>query len=630
MKIRKVSVATNVSSSDDRRTSVMSSRGAGRNSVISQLGGKKKKGKKKELINMDDIVINPNLIYAERELWTLLNSLWKRYCVYKPRLPDGNDETQRWADLPDNSPRAFNGFIGNHNDEFFAQLNSLFTIYENNFQIPEIMIITGPSGSGKSSIMKIFVQKLIDEQSLNATQANKWYLYINAQDYSKDLSILWNKLNRFAEPNFEKFLTSKFRLILIDNFQYISPSAQQSFKKLYLTHIGKLRYIFITPEPKGTIISFFISKAVTLKTSAINERDALSVILSICFRNHIGYELEGVKAVFELHNKIHEQETHNNNNNAAKAKTSTAASVTSSENNSSLYNSLQYLNVSPNLISLSLILELMQRVFLDRHFISKDNVFRVLNKPFDPLLIKPLASIEPLERCLICTLFPPCSHITLGDMNELGLERRSELPNRGRNALICPEFKRFGRCTMFNTNGHCSLHHPKKIHVIEKPLVRCQQCTIPWPCNHCSYTSRLNNVQTIIDEIKFRMGRLRQINVPEPPVSLIRHLENVPNWKEEIARIDRAYVKPDNLNKLKEIQEWILTAYCVESEEYDQQAKILIDAFGDLLVTDLLNMNRKAAKAEAKNAANNLEGSIHKDNASLVSGWNDSTIATEE
>jgi hypothetical protein len=434
------------------------------------------------------------------------------------------------------------------------------------------------------------------------------------------MSVLWARINKFAEPNFEKFLTSKFRLILIDNFQYVSPSTQQQFKKLYMTHINKLKYIFISPDPKATITSFFLSKAITLRTNAINERDALSIILSICYRNRIGYELEGIKAAFEIHNKseiLLKEDKATTNTASIVGATSSAERLKEKE--------LQYLGVNSNQISMSLLLDLIQKVFVEKNFISKENVYKVYGKTLELPIIKPYASIEPFERCSICTLYPPCSHITVDDMNELGLERRAELPGRPKGSIVCPEFKRYGRCTMFNLHGHCSLHHPKKIHGIEKPIIRCTQCTIPWPCNHCSYTSHLSSLQSIIDEIKGRLGKLRSINVPEPPAALIRHLENVPGWKEEIARLDRVYVKTDNLKKLKESQEWLLTAYCTDSEQYDAQAKVLMDAFGDLLVTDLLN-SRKKTVTEPLKGVDEEKGA----EASLISGWNESTIATED
>lgn len=81
-----------------------------------------------------------------------------------------------------------------------------------------------------------------------------------------------------------------------------------------------------------------------------------------------------------------------------------------------------------------------------------------------------------------------------------------------------------GNCSIFNKYGHCSLDHPQNVHVIVSPPVRCSICTIPWPCNHCSYTADRKALIAAIAEIYARITRARQINVPDPPRSLVRHL----------------------------------------------------------------------------------------------------------
>lgn len=428
------------------------------------------------------IEINPDLIYAEREIWSPQYSLWTRFSVRLPRLPDPEESTTRWVDSPDNSPHSFASYIGSHNQEYFNSLNNYVDLLEQAKFLPDAIVITGAPGSGKSSSVRILLSKFGDCLNLASHQFGKWCMDLDAKKYTQDFNMMWARIDRFADPPMDRVVAAKFRLVVIDNFEVIPPSAQQIFKKSVMALGPKAKYIFIcNTDPKTSMIAFLLSKGTVLKTKAISERDALSVILSICHRNKIGFELEGIQALFSAH---------------------------------------------PNL-SCSAIIDLAQQVFLQHHFISDANVYKVLGKVLDPPVINQMTVLEPLERCSICTLKPPCQHYTEEFLQQLGVQRRKELPRYRDGSMICPEFARYGHCTMFNRYGLCSLDHPKNIHRVSKPIRRCEQCTIPWPCNHCAYSSYRANLKTIMEELQHRIGRLRQINVPEPPLTFMKYLVSV-------------------------------------------------------------------------------------------------------
>lgn len=44
---------------------------------------------------------------------------------------------------------------------------------------------------------------------------------------------------------------------------------------------------------------------------------------------------------------------------------------------------------------------------------------------------------------------------------------------------------------------------------------------------HCDYTEERINIIETLKEIHLRLGRIKQINVPEPPISLTRHLVSI-------------------------------------------------------------------------------------------------------
>jgi len=174
--------------------------------------------------------------------------------------------------------------------------------------------------------------------------------------------------------------------------------------------------------------------------------------------------------------------------------------------------------------SLSKMIDMLQEVFVNKLFISKENVLRNASVPIDLPMIPIGRAMEPLDRCSICTLIPPCQHIPLEELNRRAVKRRAELPRRKGGVMSCPEFVRYGYCSLFNRIGRCSLDHPKNVHIVIKAKVRCPQCTIEWPCLHCDYTASRQKVLATIAEIQVRLGRIRQINVPDPPLSLTRHL----------------------------------------------------------------------------------------------------------
>ena len=248
-------------------------------------------------------------------------------------------------------------------------------------------------------------------------------------------------------------------------------------KKIMTSQGDRLKMLLVSKNPDERVITFVRVQASFVKTSVISEKDALQVILSICYRNKIGYDLEGIKAVFKAY---------------------------------------------PN-FDLTAMLDLIQKVFVQTHYCSKENVCKVSGIPAELPKVGYIQAILPLERCTICTLIPPCLHRTLESLQEAGFNRRKELP-RNKASVVCTDFVRHGYCSSFNKFGRCGLDHPKGCHILEKPVHRCEQCTIPWPCNHCAYSSARDSLVEVVEEIKKRISRLRQINVPDPPLSLTKHL----------------------------------------------------------------------------------------------------------
>ena len=162
------------------------------------------------------------------------------------------------------------------------------------------------------------------------------------------------------------------------------PSQQQGLKKVMEIFFLRTKWIFVSSKPEK-LITFIQSNATKLQTCCILEKDALLVILAILFKNKIGFEREGVQAVFDMHRG------------------------------------------GKDSMSLSKMLDYFQKVFMTLNYISKENAVKVSGRPFEPLNIPSIAAIHPMERCRICTLVPPCKHVSLEQMSEWGIARRDEL-----------------------------------------------------------------------------------------------------------------------------------------------------------------------------------------------------------
>ncbi|CAM9739579.1 unnamed protein product [Phaeothamnion confervicola] len=133
----------------------------------------------------------------------------------------------------------------------------------------------------------------------------------------------------------------------------------------------------------------------------------------------------------------------------------------------------------------------MQEAFRAYHFLAEDSVLRHLDPGATarapPPAVSEWASLGPLPRCSVCTLPPPCRHVSEEQLAAAGRRRRADLPRQPPGSLPCPGFLRTGACDLFNRCGRCSLDHPPRKHGVVTLAPRCPICTIRRPCGRCPY-----------------------------------------------------------------------------------------------------------------------------------------------
>mgnify|MGYP003386670733 CR=1 FL=1 len=503
-------------------------------------------------------------------------------------------------------PSDFSSFIGDHNNECIGTLKNIKEGFEDSKAFPSLLMVVGPSGSGKSSITHAFMFELSSHIALNTPEKRKkLYIWVNCKKYlnskidsravrapktpvhrseshdedrfkaydhkqfeqnqkhgpehkvygshhdgegggrkvekTDDFNTLWQLLTRFLVSDLDKAVRVNYRFIVLDNADLIPPSQQQSLKRLMEEYVNSVKFILVTTE-SNKIISNIQSRAVSTRTKNISEHDSLLVVLSILYRNSIGFDREGLRAVFK------ECEPHH---------------------------------------STSKILNYCQDLFVKYQFISVD----YLNAHQDRVIkkeVSTLAVLEPLDRCDICTLVPPCAHYNNAILLENARHRRRALP-RYKGGMTCPEFQRYGYCSFFNENGHCSLDHPKNIHVLKDIVVRCPLCTIPWPCHHCLFNPFRDKVFALIADLRRRISLCKQLIAPDPPVALTKHIDIVyPNFKVNLTRIFRTYVTEGKELILNETSNWLEKEVCVVVDEYKAREQEIVLGFGEFGKTPML------------------------------------------
>ena len=114
-------------------------------------------------------------------------------------MPSIYDEHERWVDSVENMPNEFHSFIGDHNNECFSTLRMIKDGFEDTKAFPNLLMIVGPSGTGKSAIGHAFTIELCSWMSLNTNERRKKFvLWINCRKYQSDFNAMWQVLQKFS------------------------------------------------------------------------------------------------------------------------------------------------------------------------------------------------------------------------------------------------------------------------------------------------------------------------------------------------------------------------------------------------------------------------------------------------
>ncbi len=106
--------------------------------------------------------------YTEREVWSQRFKSWRLFDTGLPRLPrDGEtmEGPQRWVNMREHLPLLVALFAGMHIDGVKKALKGFKDSFDNDKQLPDILILSGPPGSGNNDRNRfniwIFVQFIV-------------------------------------------------------------------------------------------------------------------------------------------------------------------------------------------------------------------------------------------------------------------------------------------------------------------------------------------------------------------------------------------------------------------------------------------------------------------------------------
>ena len=179
---------------------------------------------------------------------------------------------------------------------------------------------------------------------------------------------------------------------------------------------------------------------------------------------------------------------------------------------------------------------------------------------------------DPIDRCAVCTLRPPCQHVSEQELATRGLARRAQLPERD-DSIDCTNFVKCGSCRVFNEFGHCSLDHPSTLHCVVLPPHRCPQCTLVWPCQHCSFSGSRNRLIESCTLVAQWVPHYRD-DRPTLDVAAKKH-ESVADVVVDLDALDGAV--DDLVSRVAAAEAFIAGTMCIDEAVYRKRRKEVHD-----------------------------------------------------
>ena len=172
-------------------------------------------------------------------------------------------------------------------------ISKLINITQSNI-IPNILI-SGPSGTGKTSTIKCIARKLADNNYDDVI------LEINASNY-KTLEYINTTVAYFCKKKIDTSNKIKHKLIIFDEADNITKKAQNLLANLMeeysnLVNVSNYTSFAFTCNDSSKIIESIQSRCMIIRYTLIPDHLIIKKLTHICDNEHINYDITGLSAI---------------------------------------------------------------------------------------------------------------------------------------------------------------------------------------------------------------------------------------------------------------------------------------------------------------------------------------------
>jgi replication factor C subunit 3/5 len=180
-------------------------------------------------------------------------------------------------------PEKIENIIGNDN------IKESLICYLKNKHLPHL-ILYGPSGIGKTSIINSFAKELYNKHY------NLMVLQINASE-ERGIEIIRNKVKNFI---ISKCLYDfEFKLVILDEADSMTFSAQSMLRRIIEDYTENARFCLICNKIKN-IDPAIKSRCTLFKFNGMSNKNMKTAIINICKNNNIKYTLDGIDFLINI------------------------------------------------------------------------------------------------------------------------------------------------------------------------------------------------------------------------------------------------------------------------------------------------------------------------------------------